>query len=230
MTRKCGDCQLCCRLLPTHEINKPALAKCPHQKHGKGCAIYARRPVSCQLWSCRWLVGNDTQELPRPDRAHYVIDLIPDFITYTEEGKSPAYIEVVQVWVDPAYPLAHREPALRRWLEQQNKPAIVRYSSADGFVLFPPALTGGRWVEHQSSMSEHEHTLEEKAAALGGTLQVEVDDGPGTPVYRTTLKVGDEDYAIGTVQATDPEASLARAREMAANRAQQIERMKDQIK
>jgi hypothetical protein len=232
MTRQCGDCQLCCRLLPTQEIAKPALARCPHQKHGKGCGIYARRPMSCELWSCRWLVDESTQDLPRPDRAHFVIDMIPDFITYTEEGKPPQHMEVIQVWLDPAYPDAHRAPSFRRWLNEQGKPAIVRTNSKDGFVVFPASTTGGRGdIEHRSAvMAEHTHTLEEKAAALGGTLEIEVDDGPGTPVYRTTLKVGDRAVPIGTIPASDEQALAAvpRIKRLAEERAAQIERAKEE--
>ena len=71
MERKCGDCQLCCKLLPTKEIGKVANTRCEHQRTGKGCTIYARRPFSCSSWSCRWLLEDDTADLSRPDRAHY---------------------------------------------------------------------------------------------------------------------------------------------------------------
>jgi hypothetical protein len=38
-----------------------------------------------------------------------VLDLVPDFIICRDgEGAEPQYIEVVQVWVDPDYPDAHR--------------------------------------------------------------------------------------------------------------------------
>jgi hypothetical protein len=223
MTRRCGDCQLCCRLLPTDEIAKPALERCPHQKHGVGCAIYAKRPMSCQLWSCRWLVDDSTRDLPRPDRSHYVIDLIPDFITMTEEdGSSPVHIEVVQVWVDPAHRLAHRAPSFRRWLDQLGKPAIIRYSNRDGFVLIPASMTGGKgFIEKESKPGGREHTLEEKAAALGGTLEINLADDSGNSVaYRTTLKVGDKAYPIGTVPAPDDIAreGLANARKIAGER------------
>jgi hypothetical protein len=226
MTRRCGDCQLCCRLLPTDEIKKPALERCPHQKHGVGCAIYARRPMSCALWSCRWLVDDDTQELPRPDRSHYVIDQIPDFITMRpHDGSAPQHIEVIQVWVDPAHRLAHRAPSFRRWLEHRGKPAIIRYSSREGFVLFPPCCTNGEgWVEHESGVMEgHTHTLEEKAAALGGQLEVELDGASN--VYRTTLRVGDDKIEIGTVPIESAERAteaLARARRIAEERLAQI--------
>jgi hypothetical protein len=185
--------------------------------------------MSCQLWSCRWLVEESTADLPRPDRSHYVIDLIPDFITMKpHDGSPPTHIEVVQVWIDPAHKLAHRAPSFRRWLAAKNKPAMIRYNSRDGFVLFPPSMTDGQgWVEHESGvMSEHTHTLEEKAAALGGEIEIEVSNGE---VYRTTLKVGDHQVPIGTVAIDDPQkalAALARARRLREERTAQTNRQK----
>jgi hypothetical protein len=215
-TRRCGGCQECCRLLPTMEIAKPALQRCPHQKHGTGCAIYARRPMSCQLWSCRWLVDSSTGDLPRPDRSHLVVDLIPDFITITHhDGSPPDHMEVIQVWIDPAHKLAHRAPAFRRWLDQQGKPALIRYSPRDGFVLFPPSTnTGGQWVEEMSGITGREHSLEEKAAALGGSIEIGlVDDEGNAAVYQTTLKIGDQSFAAGTLDA----GSEDRRQEIRAN-------------
>jgi hypothetical protein len=138
------------------------------------------------------------------------------------DGSPSTHIEVVQVWVDPAHRLAHRAPSFRRWLAEKNKPAIIRYSSREGFVLFPPAMTDGQgWVEHESGlMSEHTHTLEEKAAALGGEVEIEIASGDDR-MYRTTLKVGDHQVAIGTHAIEDREqarAALARARKYRAER------------
>jgi hypothetical protein len=222
MSRVCGDCQLCCRLLPTAEIDKPALLRCPHQKHGVGCAIYANRPMSCQLWSCRWLMDQPgTRDLPRPDRANYVVDSFPDFITMVpDDGSTPAHIEVIQVWVDPNYKDAHRAASFRTWLEGQGKPAIIRYDAREGFILFPPCTTGGRgFVEyHDSKPAGREHTLEEKAAALGGTLEIDIESDDGA--YRTTLKLGDRDYSAGTLQAPPELArvALTNARKIAGER------------
>src|SRR5262245_36312169 len=160
--RQCGSCQLCCRLLPMDgnnakainasvsmieagmakpeefrgmvaEIRKDAGVRCRHQKHGKGCAIYAKRPFSCRMWSCRWLVADDVAGLQRPDHAHYVIDLVPDMIrAVPNDGSPPIDLPVVQIWVDPKYPDAHRDPHLRTWLlHQDGYAAIVRYSSTD---------------------------------------------------------------------------------------------------
>lgn len=167
--RQCGDCQLCCKLLPTEEIKKPAAERCPHQKHGVGCAIYARRPFSCAAWNCRWLLNDDTGDLPRPDRAHYVLDVMPDFIVATDpETGKPTTISVVQVWVDPAYPLAHRAPSFRRWLDRQHKPAVIRYNSNDGFVLVPPSMTSSAtWLEIETEPKPRQFMLD-KAESVEG--------------------------------------------------------------
>ena len=76
MTRQCGDCQLCCKLLPVPPLEKKAGQRCQHQKFGKGCTVYHSRagmPMECSIWNCRWLVNDDADELSRPDRVHYVI-------------------------------------------------------------------------------------------------------------------------------------------------------------
>src|SRR5688572_10605312 len=110
MTRQCGSCQACCTLLPTREVPTLAGERCRHQRFGKGCAIYDRRPLPCQLWSCRWLVEDDTADLSRPDRSGYVIDMMPDFITLQDHVTGvDQRMEVVQVWVDPRRPGSHRD-------------------------------------------------------------------------------------------------------------------------
>src|SRR5215468_3091274 len=95
--RKCSGCTLCCKLLPMSsasneratriagemvaqglmrldeaasamkEFDKPAGHRCPHQRGGKGCGVYDRRPFGCRMWTCRWLTNDDTADLHRPD-------------------------------------------------------------------------------------------------------------------------------------------------------------------
>lgn len=170
--RECGGCSLCCRLLPMAEIGKPSGARCPKQC-STGCRIYDARPFACRVWSCRWLVDDAEADLKRPDRSHYVVDPLPDFVTVRDDATGQeAKLGVVQVWVDPAHPDAHREPGLRRYLarigERQGYAALIRYSSRDGFTLFPPALTpDGQWIEARGGVSTREHTADEKLDALG---------------------------------------------------------------
>jgi hypothetical protein len=176
MIRQCGDCQLCCKLLPVQELAKGAGQRCKHQRHHKGCAVYHRRgmPAACSLWNCRWLVNDDTADLSRPDRAHYCIDIMPDFVTLRDNRTGEKkYVEVVQIWVDPGYPDAHRDPALRAYLErraEEGKAAIVRWDNRRGVVIFAPVMSENRqWNEVESSVFlEKSHTFEQVAAALAG--------------------------------------------------------------
>src|SRR5262252_4508162 len=127
--RHCGECTLCCKLLPMkagadarvpqtaaamvasgmadaaeltgmrRDFDKPAGKRCPHQRHHKGCNIYASRPFGCRVWNCRWLVESDVADIRRPDRCHYVIDLMPDFIDLNpHDGSAPIKFQVAVVW------------------------------------------------------------------------------------------------------------------------------------
>ena len=173
--RQCGDCQLCCKLLPVKSLDKLAGQRCQHQRHHKGCAVYARLlrvSPECSLWNCRWLVEDDTADLRRPDRSHYVIDIVPDFVTLPADATGEAeHIQVVQIWVDPKYPDAHRDPALRAYLERRAKQGIiglVRWDNEKAIALFPPELSADRqWHEQGSAFRCAAHTPEEKLAALG---------------------------------------------------------------
>ena len=184
--RQCGDCQLCCKLVPVRSINKAGGTACQFQKFKKGCTVYHKpgMPPECAIWNCRWLVTDDTGRLPRPDRAHYVIDIMPDYVTLQDnETGELTHVEVVQIWIDPAYPDAHRDERLRAYLmrrAKEGKAAIVRYDSRKAVLLFAPGMVSGTppegwlqpdgWVEvpHDSPNSkiEPEHTLRDTVKAL----------------------------------------------------------------
>ena len=172
MTRKCGDCQFCCKLLPVKELGKLANQKCQHQKFGVGCAIYHRCPRSCRLWSCQWLIGGEhTETLRRPDRGRYVVDIIPEYVTLRpHDGGPKQQAPVVQVWLDPRYPDAWRDPGLLAYLDQRSKQgfaALLRTSSHQASVLIPPRLSGqAEWILRSSAMCEVEHSAAEVVDAL----------------------------------------------------------------
>jgi hypothetical protein len=154
--------------LPVPEFNKPHDERCPHQ-FSKGCRIYARRPRSCAWWNCKWLAGDDTGL--RPDRAHYVIDMMPDFVMVTpDEGGEPQRIPVLQVWVEPGHDVTG-DPALRAYIEHMGKTAgycaLLRVRNAEGTVIFPPSLTGnGMFHVVKSNGVTAEHSFDEIAAAV----------------------------------------------------------------
>ena len=173
MTRKCGDCQLCCKLLPVPPLDKKAGERCRHQRFGKGCKVYNQpaMPIDCKLWHCRWLLNDDTDDLSRPDHSHCVIDIMPDFITTLDHDTGVTrHLEVVQVWIDPKHPEAHRDPALRRWMFRralEGKATLVRFNAMDAIVVFaPPFDRGGQWHEMPSDNGPP-HSPEEKLLQLG---------------------------------------------------------------
>jgi hypothetical protein len=153
LDRQCGDCQLCCKLLPVRSLDKGSGERCRHQQHHKGCKVYAqlfRIAPECRLWNCRWLV-DEAGATKRPDRAHFVVDVMPDFIRADDGDGRIEEVPVVQIWVDPDFPDAHRDPALRDWLDRTGQVALIRYSSGDGFCLFPPSRMASReWMEKGS--------------------------------------------------------------------------------
>lgn len=187
--RQCGDCQLCCKLLPVRSLEKAAGQRCRHQRHHKGCAVYARLDAvspECRGWSCRWLVEDDTADLRRPDRAGYVLDLMPDHITIqNNETGEEQHVQVVQIWA--ARP-DWRDEALGAYLLRRGKEgvaAIVRFNATDAILVFPPNMSSdGQWHEIDGSdpngpsvQCTREHSIAETVAALGGRLRVTIQEG-----------------------------------------------------
>jgi hypothetical protein len=214
MKRRCGDCQLCCVLLPVSDgqtvrvaetgsefdmpgtFRKAAGVRCQHQKYGVGCKVHGtdKMPYSCRVWNCRWLVNDDMGDQPRPDRSHLVVDIMPDFVEMepNAEGRASGMTEtinvpVIQVWIDPKYPNAHRDPAFRRYLERQQTAALIRYDSRKAIFLVPPSMTGADWYETVPGTDKirEPHTLNEIAHQLGYELITEATDDQY--MHRTTL-------------------------------------------
>jgi hypothetical protein len=163
-----------------NEWTKPAGKPCQHQRHLKGCAIYAQRPFCCRNWSCRWLTGDDTSDLHRPDRVRYVIDLVPDYITLRpHDGSEPTNIEVVQVWCDPHEPDAWRDPTLLAYLERrgkEGKAAIIRFDNKRAITVFPPSMSqDSQWHEVHNAELRPQHLGAELIEGLASARKVKVE-------------------------------------------------------
>lgn len=166
--RRCNECTLCCKLMPVSEIGKAAGTRCRFQR-AKGCTVYhdhaAGFPRSCAQWSCAWLLNVEGMaDMPRPDRARYVIDTVPDYVEAEAVLGQRARMGVVQIWIDPAHPEVHRDPKLRAWIELQAKTtkfaALIRFNSYDALFLLPPSLSGdGQWHEKAGTPTGEDHTL-----------------------------------------------------------------------
>jgi hypothetical protein len=112
-----------------------------------------------------------------------VIDLMPDFITVidNETGKAQD-IQAVQIWIDPKYPDAHRDPAFRRYLARRGEEgilALVRFNERDAITIFPPAMSpDGQFHEMVKGEVEH-RTARDMAEFLAGSTMVISDDQTG---------------------------------------------------
>lgn len=151
--RVCGDCQLCCKLVPVPTIDKPAGAKCQHQRVHKGCTIYGNRPFACKTWTCRWLSDPTTTMLQRPDRSHFVVDMSTDYIELEPKaGGSTQRVGVMQVWLDPAFPAARSSSELRAYAidvaARFGAALILRTPGQPARFLFAPSFCEDQqWTE-----------------------------------------------------------------------------------
>ena len=164
--RDCAACKACGTIVPVElpEGNKPANTRCRHLC-SKGCRIYVRRPEPCRMWSCRWLFDPMATGLRRPDLSGYIIDPMLD--TVLADGQP---VEVLQIWVDPKRPEAHRAPELRAYLHQvagkHRIPALVRWNSADAMLIVAPPLTeNGEWFEGGGAINTRENMVAKIKAA-----------------------------------------------------------------
>ena len=92
-----------------------------------------------------------------------------DFVRADDGDGNIVEVPVVQVWVDPDFPDAHRDPALREWLDRTGQVALIRYSSGDGFCLFPPSrMANHEWLEKRSNNDQGPtHSFAEVMRVLG---------------------------------------------------------------
>lgn len=97
MTRECGSCSLCCKVMGVQELKKPMGKWCTYARKGVGCTIHHQEgyPKSCRGFTCLWMereVGGIPDQF-KPDKVHaFFLGLL--------EGKG------VALYVDPGYPFA----------------------------------------------------------------------------------------------------------------------------
>jgi hypothetical protein len=99
--KSCGSCTACCSSVPVKEIGLKAWTRCPHLHSlpsiHTGCSIYSRRPSSCRVWSCGWLVADWSDDL-KPDRCGVIVDPMEDLVWVN--GKE---LSVTRLWVLPGH-------------------------------------------------------------------------------------------------------------------------------
>lgn len=113
MTRECGSCTLCCRVIGVNALNKPANIWCEHCDPTSGCQIYEERPDECRVFMCLWLNDERLPDWARPDKTHVVL--------------TKTHGDAFQPVCDPNYPMAWREGRMGRLLfkTSHNEPVNV---------------------------------------------------------------------------------------------------------
>lgn len=142
--RKCGDCQACCKIMPIGEIGKKANTRCSFQKFKVGCTVHgtSKQPPSCRMWSCWWLL-DPAFDLPRPDRAGYVVDPTPDFVVFGDDVFKGKRVAAIQVWADASRPndWVAVQPWLCRVIADREMVAVIRFGSDHAVTMIPPQLS-----------------------------------------------------------------------------------------
>jgi hypothetical protein len=150
--RECASCTACCTIMPVEEISKAAHVRCRYLKAAKRCSVYGqpKMPHSCQLWNCRWLVDDEHGDLARPDRSHFVIDIMPDIVRAKDNATGAEHeFDVIVVWTERGHDDAHRDPGLRRYVDRAAKPMLVRFADGDAMLICPPSRSDNQgWLEY----------------------------------------------------------------------------------
>jgi hypothetical protein len=96
--KACGECTLCCKVMAVEELAKPAGVWCSSCKPGRGCLVYASRPIECQTYSCLWLMDDRFDQRWKPSKSKLVL-------TTSQDG--------IEIRCDPGFPDAWRKEPFR---------------------------------------------------------------------------------------------------------------------
>ena len=105
----CGDCTLCCKLLPIEDkdLSKDHSVLCNHCD--KGCTIYEDRPESCVNFNCNFIEDNLDISL-RPDNTNIIFEKI----------RTKIYMGLI----DPSFADSWKSDTVDSYIEELNKYGI----------------------------------------------------------------------------------------------------------
>ena len=114
--RSCGDCSMCCKLLPIELYEgqdvKPAGEWCSKWSKRTKCGIYDERPGACREFHCLWRISTYLPNEMRPDKSKVVMAMY-------SEG-------VLIVYVDPKDPDAWQRGEVGLFLRQWPERFVVQ--------------------------------------------------------------------------------------------------------
>jgi len=91
--RTCGECTLCCKVMPILDPKVPSLGGqwCSQCKIGVGCQIYDDRPLECREYLCLWRQGILPDDC-RPDKCGAVFSIRADGAFDRNGDPFPIYV------------------------------------------------------------------------------------------------------------------------------------------
>ncbi len=78
--QKCGECNLCCKLLDIDEVNSKHNEWCVHCVQKVGCMIYEKRPDECKNFNCAWSQMDYAGIEMRPDKCGALFEKFTDHL------------------------------------------------------------------------------------------------------------------------------------------------------
>ena len=83
---ECGECTLCCELLPVEWLNKPVNTVCQHCDNG--CMIHETKDQECKEFNCMYAQENNVPEKLRPDNSKMIFEKRSgEFIVATQDAR-----------------------------------------------------------------------------------------------------------------------------------------------
>jgi hypothetical protein len=185
--RQCGQCTLCCKLIPVEEINKPKGTWCRFSRSHKGCTLYPKHPLSCKTWSCEWLKGVLHEDM-YPYTTHCVVDPQMEVLTMQNNDTGQIFqMQALQIWVDPKFPNAWREGRMGEMIkfmaEKENTPTIIRTPNNDDDFTVGVDDKGEFFIRKQETTSWEDPDLQAKKARVKETIRIFQRINP-TPMHQ----------------------------------------------
>lgn len=77
---ECGECTLCCELLPIKALSKPPNVLCTFCKDG--CTIHGNHPEECKKFECAYYQMKKVNINLRPDKCKVIFEKLSDSIFF----------------------------------------------------------------------------------------------------------------------------------------------------
>jgi len=119
---ECGECTLCCDLLPIKELNKPANILCEYCELKKGCKIQETKPLECRNFDCAYYQMEKVHIDLRPDNCKVIFEKVSDRVFF---GTQDPRFEVTDIAKNQIAAFGNQGISVILVSSKEKKPAII---------------------------------------------------------------------------------------------------------